>query len=89
MENVNKIQTDLIGKEMMFTALDNYMVSMDYYSVMDDGSLKDIKEDGSVVYTRKPMCQCEITICFDIVYDNAEDEDLPAFYLKVTSVDYI
>lgn len=42
-KTIEQLKRDLKGKEMSFTALDNYMAGSGYYSVEDDGVIDDIK----------------------------------------------
>lgn len=84
---LENLRNGLIGKEMSFIELDNYMMDQGYYSVLDDGITEDIKNDLSVVYTSTETNEAEILINFIITFNNGEDESEEAFYLKVTGVE--
>lgn len=57
-----------------------------YYSVFDDGTTENIKQDKNVVYTATDSNECEVQIFFEIKVDNREDEAKEAFYLVVKDV---
>ena len=84
---VEQLRKELLGKEVNFYNLDNFMMTNGYYSVFDDGAIEDIKEDKNVVYTTVDTCECEVIINFTITIDNGKDECEEAFELLVTSVE--
>ena len=84
---VEQLRKELLGRELFFAKLDNFMMANGYYSVFDDGAIEDIKEDKNVVYTAVDTCECEVIINFTITIDNGEDECEEAFELLVTSIE--
>lgn len=84
---IENLKKDLVGKEISFTELDNYMMEHGFYSVFDDGVTSDVKECGNVVYTGLKSNEAEIIINFSITIDNGNDECEEAFYLLVDSIE--
>lgn len=83
------LRNELLGKEMSFKDLDNRMMLNSFYSVFDDGVTKEIKQDKTVVYTSTVDNRADIIITFDITIDNAEDEAIEAFILKIKEIEEI
>lgn len=86
-KTVSEMKNELIGRELSYMDLDNYMVQAGYYSNFDDGIAYDIKKDGNTVYVAKDSCEAEVQIFFDITIDSAEDEVEEAFCMRVTDVE--
>ena len=84
---VQQLEEGLLNAEISFMCLDNFMSNHGYYSVYDDGSINDIKEDGNAIYTALDTNQCEIIINFDIMSFNSDDEDEYNFTVKINSVE--
>lgn len=84
---IENLKKDLVGKEMSFMDLDNYMMEHGFYSVFNDGVTSDVKECGNVVYTGMKSQESEIIINFTITIDNGDDECEEAFYLLVDSIE--
>lgn len=78
---------ELLNKEVSFMELDNIMTENGFYSVLDDGIMEDIKQDGNVIYTGLESGECEIKITFEVTIDSGEDEGPEAFYLRVTNIE--
>lgn len=85
--NVKELKENLLGKEVSFIKLDNFMIENGYYSIFGDGVINDIKESESVVYTALDTHEYEIEIDFEITINNGEDETEESFYLKVTNIE--
>ena len=84
---VEQLRKELLGKEVNFYNLDNFMMTNGYYSVFDDGAIEDIKEDKNVVYTAVDTCECEVIINFTITIDNSKDEAEENFIMLITSIE--
>lgn len=84
---IENLKRNLVGKEISFTELDNYMMEHGFYSIFNDGVTSDVKECGNVVYTGMKSNEAEIIIYFTITIDNGDDECEEAFYLLVDSVE--
>lgn len=88
-ENMEKLLKELkkklLNKEMNFFDLDNFMMENGFYSVFDDGSTYEIKNDKNVIYTSKNFINA-IKIDFEITKNNAEDEVEEWFLLLVTDI---
>lgn len=84
-KTIKGLKEELIGEEMSFTALDNYMMNNGYYSVFDDGVTDNVKEDLNVAYL-PTNGEPQALIYFEITIDNGEGEAHEAFYLKVLDV---
>lgn len=80
LENSRK---ELLNKEMSFVELDNYMMSQGFYNV---ALIEDIKVCHDVVYANKETHETEIKIDFEIIEDNAENEPIELFYLKINKL---
>ena len=85
--NVQELKEELLNNEMSFVALDNFMQKNGYWSVFDEGTTEEIKEDKNVVYTATDTNEAEVIIEFEITIDSAEDEAEENFELKVTSIE--
>lgn len=86
---LNKLKSELLGKELYFRDLDNILLSNNFYSLLDDNIIVDIKNDLEAIYTNIKSNEAEIKINFKIVYNNASDEAEENFILKVLSIDNI
>lgn len=86
---LNKLKSELLGKELDFRDLDNILSSNNFYSLFDDNIIEDIKNDLEAVYTNIESNEAEIRINFEIVYNNGSDEAEESFILKVLSIDNI
>lgn len=84
---LESLRSELIGWEISFIELDNYMMSKGFYSVFDDGVTENIKQDKSVIYTLNHEDLNQIEVFFNITIDNTEDEVEEAFYLEVTQIE--
>ena len=84
---LNELRNDLGGKELSFIELDNYMVEHDYYSVLDDGIINQIKQDESVIYTNRITNEADIQIFFNIICNNGADEVEESFEIKIIEVE--
>ena len=84
---VEQLRKELLGRELFFAKLDNFMMANGYYSVFDDGAIEDIKEDKNVVYTAVDTCECEVIINFTITIDNSKDEAEENFIMLITSIE--
>lgn len=80
---LENLKNELVGREMSFLDLDNYMMSQGFYSVWDDGVTGNIKEDLNVVYISTKTNEAEIQIFFNITIDDGEE----AFIMEITSVE--
>ena len=86
---LNKLKSELLGKELYFRDLDNILLSNNFYSLLDDNIIVNIKNDLEAIYTNIKSNEAEIKINFKIVYNNASDEAEENFILKVLSIDNI
>ena len=84
---LNKLKSELLGKELYFRDLDNILLSNNFYSLLDDNIIEDIKSDLKAIYTNRESNESEIIINFEIVYNNSSDESEESFILKVLSID--
>ena len=84
LENLRK---ELLGQEMDFVELDNYMMSEGFYSVFDDGATDNIKECENVAYMSKESGEWGVLISFKIIKDNEDDEPEENFVMKITEVE--
>ena len=84
LENLRK---ELLGQEMDFVELDNYMMSEGFYSVFDDGATDNIKECENVAYMSKESGEWEVLISFKIIKDNEDDEPEENCVMKITEVE--
>lgn len=91
-ENIKKLSEykDIV---IDFSELDNIMNNGKYYYIHsdkeDDYALQSMKNDRELIYTNKITGVAELRISFDIVYDNAEDESIDCFSLKILNVEKI
>ena len=85
-KNVNELKEMILNQEYGFMELDGIMEDSGYYSVLNDGTTKNIKNDLNVVYTAKDTCEAEVQIFFEITVNNGEDEVEEAFDLKVIDI---
>ena len=86
---LNKLKSELLGKELYFRDLDTILVSNNFYSLLGDNITEDIKSDLKAIYTNRESNEAEIIINFEIVYNNSSDESEESFILKVLSIDNI
>lgn len=84
---LENLRNELVGREMSFIELDNYMMSKGFYSVFNDGITENIKQDKNVIYTLNHEDLNQIQVFFNITIDNTEDEVEEAFYLEVTQIE--
>ena len=84
---LNKLKNELLDKELYFRDLDNILLSNNFYSLLDDNIIEDIKSDLKAIYTNRESNESEIIINFEIVYNNSSDESEESFILKVLSID--
>ena len=85
-KNVNELNGMILNQEYGFMELDGIMEDSGYYSVLNDGTTKNIKNDFNIVYTAKDTCEAEVQIFFEIIVNNGEDEVEEAFDLKVIDI---
>ena len=83
--NVTELSKELVGKEMSFMELDNFMMENGYRTVFESGIGENIQEDGNVVYTAEDTLEDEVQIFFNVLESTEENSDI--FTLKVTSVE--
>lgn len=83
--NVTELSKKLIGKEISFMELDNFMIESGYRSVFEDGIGENVQEDGNVVYMGADTLEDEVQIYLAVL--EANEEDSSSFTLKVTSVE--
>lgn len=83
--NVTELSKELVGKEISFMELDNFMMESGYRSVFEDGIGENVQEDGNVVYTAEDTLEDEVQIFFNVLESAEENSDI--FTLKVTSVE--
>ena len=86
---LENLKNELIGKELSFYELDCILKSNNFYSLLDDNIIEDIKNDLEAIYTNIKSNEAEIRVNFEIVYNNASDEAEENFTLKVLSIDNI
>lgn len=86
---LENLKNELVGKELSFNELDCILESNNFYSLLDDNIIVDIKNDLEAIYTNIKSNEAEIKINFKIVYNNASDEAEENFILKVLSIDNI
>ena len=79
------LKVALLGSQIDFISLDNFMENNGYYSIADAGVLDDIKQDKNVYYTSKDD-QDNILITFDLISNNYLDNS-DNFYLEVTGIE--
>lgn len=84
---LDNLRKELLGQEMNFIELDNYMMSEGFYSVFDDGATDNIKECENVAYMSKESGEWEVLISFKIIKDNEDDEPEENFVMKITEVE--
>lgn len=80
--NVKELRDELMGEEMKYNQLDNFMMENGYVSIESEGATEFIKDDQNVVYKAEDTLEYEVQIFFDII----EDEGGELFTLKVTDV---
>lgn len=80
--NVKELKDELMGEEMKYNQLDNFMMENGYVSIEREGATEFIKDDQNVVYKAEDTLEYEVQIFFDII----EDEGGELFTLKVTDV---
>lgn len=80
--NVKELRDELMGEEMKYNQLDNFMMENGYVSIENEGATEFIKDDQNVVYKAEDTLEYEVQIFFDII----EDEGGELFVLKVTDV---
>lgn len=83
--NVTELSKELVGKEISFMKLDNFMMESGYRSVFEDGIGENVQEDGNVVYIGADTLEDEVQIYLEILESDEERSDI--FTLKVTSVE--
>lgn len=83
--NVTELSKELVGKEISFMELDNFMMESGYRSVFEDGIGENVQEDGNVVYTAEDTLEEEIQIYLEVLESSEEDSN--NFKLKVTGVE--
>lgn len=79
---------ELRGKLLSMYELDEKMMELGYYSIMDDGVIGDVKKDLNVIYTNATTHEAEIIIEFKIATDNGEEECEESFELIVLKVSF-
>lgn len=84
---LENLRNELLGQEMDFVELDNYMMSEGFCSVFDDGATDNIKECENVAYMSKESGEWEVLISFKIIKDNEDDEPEENFVMKITEVE--
>lgn len=84
---LENLRNELLGQEMDFVELDNYMMSEGFYTVFDDGATDNIKECENVAYMSKESGEWEVLISFKIIKDNEDDEPEENFVMKITEVE--
>ena len=67
--------------------LDSIMYHNGYYSLLNNGVTKYIKEELKAVYSVFGTGLAEVQIFFEITHNNAADEIEESFYLKVTDIE--
>lgn len=80
--NVKELRDELMGEEMKYNQLDNFMMENGYVSIESEGATEFIKDDQNVAYKAEDTLEYEVQIFFDII----EDEGGELFTLKVTDV---
>ena len=84
---LENLRNELLGTEIDFVELDNYMMSEGFYTVFDDGATDNIKECQNVAYMSKESGEWEVLISFKIIKDNEDDEPEENFVMKITEVE--
>lgn len=84
---LENLRNELLGTEIDFVELDNYMMSEGFYTVFDDGATDNIKECENVAYMSKESGEWEVLISFKIIKDNEDDEPEENFVMKITEVE--
>lgn len=82
--NVTELSKELVGKEISFMELDNFMVESGYVSEGGNGIGEHIQNDENVVYMADDTEEYEVQIFFEVLESDEERSDI--FTLKVTSV---
>lgn len=80
--NVKELRDELMGEEMKYNQLDNFMMENGYVSIENEGATEFIKDDQNIVYKAEDTLEYEVQIFFNII----EDEGGELFTLKVTDV---
>ena len=86
-KNIEELREMLVGKEISFIELDNIMGVSGYYSLLNNGVTKYIKEELKAVYSVLGTGLAEVQIFFEITHNNAADEIEESFYLKVIDIE--
>ena len=90
---LENLRSELVGEEMSFMKLDNYMMQEGFYSVWDDGITENIKQDKNVIYTCQEIENDTVTneisvqIFFDITINNGKNEAEESFYMKIKRIE--
>ena len=84
---LENLRNELLGTEIDFVELDNYMMSEGFYTVFDDGATDNIKECENVAYMSKESGEWEVLISFKIIKDNEDDDHEENFVMKITEVE--
>ena len=90
---LENLRSELVGEEMSFMKLDNYMMQEGFYSVWDDGITESIKQDKNVIYTCQDIKndvvvnEISVQIFFDITINNGKNEAEESFYMKIKRIE--
>ena len=83
---LNDLKVALIGSQIDFITLDNFMENNGYYSVADAGVMENIKNDKNIYYTASIEGQDNILMSFDLLSNSFLNDD-NNFYIEVTSIE--
>lgn len=90
MSKLEVLKSELLGKEISFINLDNFMCEQGFYSESDHGVVEQVKQDKNIVYTlitEDDEPDYQIKIDFDITIDNGKGECIEAFDMKITNIE--
>lgn len=83
---LNDLKCCLIGSQIDFISLDNFMENNNFYSISADGVLDNIKNNKNIYYISTKEDKDNILITFDLISNNYLD-DSDNFYLEVTGIE--
>lgn len=82
---LESLKVALLGSQIDFISLDNFMQNNGFYSIADAGVMENIKNDKNIYYISKDD-QNNVLITFDLLSNNYYD-DSNNFYLEIIGIE--
>lgn len=84
-EIIKEIKEDILGEEMWFYQLDNYMMSEGFCSVMEEGAMEDIEWAKNAIFVIDWENDEGVQVFFVITENEGENGE--GFKIKVTGIE--